>query len=756
MKLKTEVAESSHNVLIVSKLSSFLTQQLKNELKKYGNNVFFTPKIPISLNKFTYCFFINEELPLERFINHQQQKIIFIFTNKISTAQNYANKIRSLSIKDIKIVNINNPIELKSENIHNILWFSLSKSTEIFLNLFQPLQKKTPIPKNVNKLNLYEKIFNKKLLLLTILYIFLFHLLFIFPLLTASFFYYQSSKFLKDIQIEKTRQNLTTANSLMNISKKLYAFPRQTFQLFSISTLPDNIFQINEKVNIIVSRSLQLYVNSQEIIRLFTKKNKEADETKLLIQRLSKIQNDLENLNEDLFFLNQKLPSFLPILKKIKKDISQINENLEKIKQILPLTDSLLAKDSEKKYLLLFANNMEIRPGGGFIGSFGILIIKNLTLKEIKIYDVYDADGQLLAHIEPPESIRKYLNQPHWFLRDSAYSPDFPENYTIAKSFIDKEMQLTDFSGGLIITTTAIKYLLSAFNNVYLSDYKELITPENFYLKAQVYSEKNFFPGSTQKKGFLSSLARHLTLDLENISVIKFFQNLKKSFDEKQMAVYFDSETPQKLIDSLYWSGKIISSECPENVSNCYADYFFPFDSNLGVNKSNFFITRIIESSIFFDKEGYVHNKTIIKFKNEATGDIFPGGNYKNYFQIYLPTSSLLKQLTKNDILIEDYDIKTNRFKEIGFLLEIKPKESVEIKIEYQSTTKLEKGKAYYQFLIQKQIGATNSDFDLRINLPSNIKLLNQNFSPLVKNEQILYNSQLSTDKIFFIELLKE
>ena len=34
--------------------------------------------------------------------------------------------------------------------------------------------------------------------------------------------------------------------------------------------------------------------------------------------------------------------------------------------------------------------------------------------------------------------------------------------------------------------------------------------------------------------------------------------------------------------------------------------------------------------------------------------------------------------------------------------------------------------------------------------------LVNQNFSALVKNNQILYNTELSADKIFFIELLKD
>jgi hypothetical protein len=112
--------------------------------------------------------------------------------------------------------------------------------------------------------------------------------------------------------------------------------------------------------------------------------------------------------------------------------------------------------------------------------------------------------------------------------------------------------------------------------------------------------------------------------------------------------------------------------------------------------------------------------------------------------------------VTKNDVTIEDIDQSIDQLKKVGFFFVLEPNSSTEIKIEYQSANKLDKGQAYYQLLIQKQIGYSNNDLALRIYLPQNLHLVNQNFSPLVKDSLILYNTQLSTDKIFFIELLKE
>jgi hypothetical protein len=224
-------------------------------------------------------------------------------------------------------------------------------------------------------------------------------------------------------------------------------------------------------------------------------------EKKLLSLRFTTLKKDLEEFEENLNIINNNLPKKFTT-KAIGKNIITALEAVTQFKKILPYFDDLLAKDSEKKYLLLFANNMELRPGGGFIGSFGVLTTKNYALNNIQIYDVYDADGQLTAHIEPPPAIRNYLNQPHWFLRDSAFSPDFLENYEQAKFFLEKEMNLSRFSGAILVTTTAIENILDAFGNLYLPEFQETVNKKNFYLKTSTIRKKIFSLALFKRKVF--------------------------------------------------------------------------------------------------------------------------------------------------------------------------------------------------------------------------------------------------------------
>jgi hypothetical protein len=169
---------------------------------------------------------------------------------------------------------------------------------------------------------------------------------------------------------------------------------------------------------------------------------------------------------------------------------------------------------------------MELRPGGGFIGSFAVVEFKNYSLYDFKVYDVYDADGQLDAHVEPPKAIRAYLQQPHWFLRDSNFTPDFVENVETAEFFLDKELKLNNFDGYAAITTTGLTYLLKSFGEIYIPDFNETITADNFYLKAQLQSENSFFPGSIQKKSYLSTVGRTILINIEKASPTEFTQQL--------------------------------------------------------------------------------------------------------------------------------------------------------------------------------------------------------------------------------------
>ncbi len=109
-------------------------------------------------------------------------------------------------------------------------------------------------------------------------------------------------------------------------------------------------------------------------------------------------------------------------------------------------------------------------------------------------------------------------------------------------------------------------------------------------------------------------------------------------------------------------------------MKTCIVDYLFPYDANLGVNKANFFINRSFTLKTNIDSNGNIHHLFSIQYKNDSPGEVFPGGTYRNFFQILLPKDIILKKITKDGVIIEDFVETTNQFRTIGFFIEVLPK----------------------------------------------------------------------------------
>jgi hypothetical protein len=213
----------------------------------------------------------------------------------------------------------------------------------------------------------------------------------------------------------------------------------------------------------------------------------------------------------------------------------------------------------------------------------------------------------------------------------------------------------------------------------------------------------------------------------------------------------------QKSIDSLGWSGKLITPLCALNIDACSLDMFFPVDANLGVNKTNFFLERLLNLKVKITSDGLVKNTATLLYRNNSSEGVFPGGTYKNYLQIYLPLGSKIKHITKNGTLVEQYDTEDEGlFTKVSFYLEVLPKASDSIEIAYELRDPIPKGHGAYQLVVQKQIGTPNTDIHLEISLPGNISLINNNFSAVEKDGKVVYNTTLSSDKIFLIEFTKK
>ncbi|KKS00628.1 MAG: hypothetical protein UU52_C0029G0003 [Candidatus Levybacteria bacterium GW2011_GWB1_41_21] len=313
------------------------------------------------------------------------------------------------------------------------------------------------------------------------------------------------------------------------------------------------------------------------------------------------------------------LKNSISVFRKIEADKNLNSEFSREIKSLEPLLEmlvstsevlpDLLGFEDEKTYLLLFQNNMELRPGGGFIGSYGILKMKKGRVEDFKINDVYSADGQLKAHVEPPYPIRRYLPSANWYMRDSNFDPDFPTSARSAAYLLNLETGVR-VDGVIAVDVSFVKEVLKSIGTVEVSDYKQKVSANNFYTLTQKHAEENFFPGSTQKKDFLSSLYKSIQLSLSG--------KKNKSYFSLSQAVSIDNRV---------------------NESGVYNDYVAINEANLGVNKANFSVKRRVYHDVLIDDGDAVAASLEIIYDNDGKSD------YKNYLRAIVPFGAVLKDI---------------------------------------------------------------------------------------------------------------
>lgn len=766
MRLRIEEIPSKKQIIFIGKNTYALVTVLKKMLKQYRFEFLHSYALPRQLNSVYAIFVLNDQkLALHTSSTiHKKNKennirIILLFINDKKNAEKCAQDTTITSLRDIKIINCDNT--KNEEIITQILWFSLSDSSELFLNLEKTLH---PVQSRFKRQTLHAKensyfAIRKKTISMWLICLFLcIEFFFLIPLGISSFTLYKSIQALQQSHVSQSQYYLTLTRPVFTIAHSTYSLlTRPIISFLSLGLIPDTIMSVEENTLSVVTDSIQSIEHSKKIFSLILKTDKTKEEIQETGVRLQLLQKNLHNISEKLIFVEQKLNSSIRPIPTIKEKIKKLSSTVQSIEKLLTHADIMLGGKTKRTYLLFFQNNMELRPGGGFIGSFGIARFADYTLNSLEIKDVYEADGQLKIHVEPPLPISTYLHQPHWFLRDSNFSPDFQKNFEKAEFFLEKELGLKNFDGGIAITTTALHAIIGVLGSIDVPDYQERIDKDNFYIKTQIYAEKNFFPGSIQKKSFLSALTRALILSLDRVSVTDMAYAIKQSLDEKHIVWYMKDAPFQENTAVINWQGRLIAPQCARISKNCINDNLFPLDANVGLNKANFFISRLITLKVKIDKDGYINHTASIQFKNDSPGEIFPGGTYKNYFQMYLPHESAIKEITKNGARITEYDTrKTDHFTILGFYFEIPPLKTADIHIVYQLPSLLQKGNNRYQLVIQKQIGSLNNDVSLEIQIPQSISIISKNFPALAKDRRLVYNTTLSTDRIFVIEFAKE
>ncbi|MDO8599874.1 MAG: DUF4012 domain-containing protein, partial [bacterium] len=479
----------------------------------------------------------------------------------------------------------------------------------------------------------------------------------------------------------------------------------------------------------------------------------------------SELAVELASLEQEAAFLDAEmgesdfaldLPLSAPLSILTKEDLARYRKLLNSGAVILNQTDDLLGAKLKKTYLVLFQNNTELRPTGGFIGSFGLVTFEKGRLSNFEIQDVYSADGQLKGHVDAPRPLVDHLGEEGWYLRDSNWNPDFPASAARAIWFIDKELD-QKVDGVVAIDLEFAKNILRDLGGLELADFGETIYADNLYEKAQSRAENNFFPGSRAKKDYLSAIGRGVFQKITQnaLTPSQLAKIILTSLEEKHLLVWTDNTKVNTTLKANGWDGSLRNVTCP--TSSCIDDYLYVVEANLGVNKSNYFLERRSALDINAGEHGLKHTLTI-NYKNNSQAGVWPGGDYKNYLRLYAPQGAVIESATltgaTSDEILEINETIEKGKTVFGMLAVVPSGEIRELRIKWTVPLKetFNANTGELLFLWQKQPGTINDPLTLRFNLPKGSYKVAANPVPSLTDEgSIGYNTTLTQDLLFDI-----
>lgn len=385
---------------------------------------------------------------------------------------------------------------------------------------------------------------------------------------------------------------------------------------------------------------------------------------------------------------------------------------------------NILPEFLDKKYIILFQNNMEIRPSGGFMGSYALIAFEKGVLKDWSVKDIYVPDGQLEGYVEPPVPLQQAFKTGDWRLRNANWDVNFEDAARDIRWFFEKGNE-SDFDGIIAINLGLIKEILKVTGPIKPTDYSESINPDNFYLIAQSYAEDKFFPGSIRKQSYLHSVSNALIDKITYGHIFTKYKVIKIIYQQlldNQILIWMRDNNLNDFIKENNWSG---------SMGSYTHDYIYPVESNLGANKANFGVRRSVNENVNVGPDSTQTTLIFVWENPTIDNDEFKwGGDYVNYQRIYIPKNAIVINIKINgkDLTLQNVkeinlnqDIKNNyyyqenndnNFKEIGFWVIVPKDQKIEAELKYELPNSI----GNYHLIFKRQPGIYEIPFKLKVN----------------------------------------
>jgi len=381
---------------------------------------------------------------------------------------------------------------------------------------------------------------------------------------------------------------------------------------------------------------------------------------------------------------------------------------------------------SSHNYLVLFQNNYELRPTGGFISTYGVLKFRHGIFWGIDFGDVY---GDVADHpyVEPPKAMGQLLadkDYKGYTFRDTNFDPDF----TVAKDEIIKFYNINHpeikIDGVIAADFTALENLVALYEPLKIDDYE--FTKQNLFESlSSIVSDIDRHDEETLagRKNIASSIVKKVITRTVLLPwrVRAASDVMLQAFDEKHMLASFNQSGLQKAFAKRGWDGSLPNGDA--------GDYLAVNNANYGGMKSNRYLEQDVIYELNVMPNHSVEAKVTVNLAHYGNWNVPLSGKYKGYLRIFYP-GGMQEQI-----------------------LGIEPGDTVSYTYSYVLPESVW-ADGVYNLRLVKQPGTLANRYRVVVRVPSGESVKGEDF--VIKENVALYDTNLLSDQNLSFELVPD
>jgi len=471
-----------------------------------------------------------------------------------------------------------------------------------------------------------------------------------------------------------------------------------------------------------------------------------------IIETLDKVSPQLDEIGQKLTVVDSEMKKIDPAdypeqfrgielraqMTKAEALIAEAKKALTDAQPLVKVLPSILGYPDTKKYLVLFQNDGELRPTGGFMSAFAVLSVEKGKIKSEKSEDIYALDNKFSTVIKPPEAFTTYIGEKRWFMRNMNWSPDYKLSMDTFKENYDTLRDEYEINGIIAIDTNVLSRIIEVIGPLKVDEWGTYTTendprcnlPQVICELEHIIDRPLATIATNRKASILGPMMKALmerSMGGGKEQLSKLLPLAFQLMEEKHVLVYFLDENQQQAAESFNIAGRVLDYD---------GDYLHINNANLGGAKSNFYVSETVEQEVNVADDGNITKKVTLTYKHNEPGDncnleageLCLSGKLRSYFRIYVPKGSVLTSGRGSMVEIKTGEDMGKTYFE-GFY-ELRPELQIKLELEY---TVPYKPNGEYAIFIQKQPGVKNSQHTLNLNGKTESFTLNKDTEKRIK-----------------------